>query len=148
MRNIVIGVVVVLASAGSAYFWFASQSEMSLSDDVAVHALVVELAAPVKTQLRESSSGNPIGYNPGMVSVTLTLRFANEDALDKARSEMRQLRRGYSNAIGAYLSKGEVTDNRDADIRALVAAETGKMLDAGSVIDFDVDGQFDEPVAN
>jgi multidrug resistance efflux pump len=148
MRNVVIGAVFVLVFAGGAYFWSANQNEMSTGEDAAVHALVVELAAPVKTQLRQSSTGNPIGYNPGMVSVTLTLRFSNSDALDKARAEMRQLRRGYSNAIGAYLSKREATDSRDAEVRAVVASETKKMLGAGTVIDFDVDGQFDKPAAN
>ena len=83
-----------------------------------------------------------------MVSVTLTLRFDNADALDKARGEIRQLRRGYSNAIGAYLAKGEPTESRDADIRTVVATASAKLLGTGSVIDFDVDAQFEQPAAN
>ena len=52
MKNIVIGAVAVLAIAGGAYFWFGNQNEMSMSDDVAVHALVVEVAVPVRTQTK------------------------------------------------------------------------------------------------
>ena len=148
MKNIVIGTVVVLAIAGGAYYWFGNQNEISMSDDVAVHAFVVEVAVPVRTQLKKSTTGNPIGYNPGMVSVTLTLRFENADELNKARAEIRQLRRGYSNAIGAYLAKGEPAENRDADIRTIVATASAKLLGTGSVIDFDVEVQFEKSAKN
>ena len=101
MRSIVIGAVVALAIAGGAYLWLDNKGGTSHGEDAAVdkHSLVVELAAPVKTKLEKTSTGNPIGYNPKMVSVTVTLRFADEAALGKARGEIRQLRRAYSNAI-------------------------------------------------
>ncbi len=146
MRSIVIGAVVALAIAGGAYLWLDNKGGTSHGEDAAVdkHSLVVELAAPVKTKLEKTSTGNPIGYNPKMVSVTVTLRFADEAALGKVRAEIRQLRRAYSNAIGTYLSNSEAAEDVDAAVRSQVATATEKMLGAGVVVGFDVEGQFDE----
>ena len=151
MRNIVIGVVVAVAIAGGVYVWLGDQGAGSQGENtnIDIHPLVVELVAPVKTKLKKSSTGNPIGYNPKMVSVTVTLRFTDEEAMERARGEMKQLRRAYGNTIGKYLTNREksATDDISATIRARVAKTTDELFGAGVVAAFDVEGQFDEPTA-
>ena len=104
--------------------------------------MTIELAAPVKTKLKKTSDGNPVGYNPKMVSVTVTLNFEGPDKLTKAQGEIRTLRRAYSNAIGSYLSKTETTNNIELDVREIVSAASEKILGIGIVAGFDVEGKF------
>lgn len=148
MRNLIFLVVFTVAIASGIYAWinYPFGNAPGEGAEAAVHSLVVELAAPVKTKLKKTGTGNPVGYNPKMVSFTVTLRFDNEDAMAKASGEIRQLRRAYSNTIGTYLSNRENADDADTAIRTRIAAATEKLLGTGVVTAFDVEGQFDELV--
>ena len=147
MKPIAILAVVVMTITGGTYFWLGYQGGNSEVDDgqISVYPLIVNLVAPVKTKLEKTAAGNPVGYNPIMVSVTVTLKFTSEEAMKRARGEMKQLRRAYGNKIGKYLTHREktATDNIASTIRAHVAETTDKLLGAGTVIGFDVLGQFE-----
>ena len=149
MRNVAFGAVVALAIAGVAYFWFGNQGGKSSGEDaeVAVHSLVVELAVPLRKKIAKTDAGHAIGDNPKMVSVRLTLRFANKEALNKARGKIRWLRRAYTNTISTYLSNRAKTDDVEAAVRTRVAKTTDELFGAGVVATFDVEGQFDGPAA-
>jgi hypothetical protein len=140
MKYSIIAAIFVIIFAGSAFVWLVNKDNEG--EDVSTYSLTIELAAPVKTKLKKTSDGNPVGYNPKMVSVTVTLNFEGPDKLTKAQGEIRTLRRAYSNAIGSYLSKTETTNNIELDVREIVSAASEKILGIGIVAGFDVEGKF------
>lgn len=142
MRYSIIGSILAIIIAGGAFVWLINKDGEGVVSPI--HSLIVELAVPVKTKLKKTSDGNPVGYNPKMVSVTVTLRFEGQDNLNKATGEIRRLRRAYSNAIGGYLSKSEKTNNIDKSIRQIVATTSETILGAGVVIGIEVEGKFSE----
>ena len=146
MKFSIIGVVLVLIIAGGAIVWVNNKSgdETREVAGVANHSFVVELVAPVSQKTAKSSTGDPVVATTKMVSVKVTLQFANEAARNDVSGKTKQLRRGYANTIGRYLTNKEetATDDIAAVIRELVAKATDEMLGAGVVTEFQVEGQF------
>lgn len=146
MKYSIIVVVLVLVVVGGAIVLFNDQGGEAPDDGafVAGHSFVVELVAPVSMKTAKSSTGDPVVATTKMVSVKVTLQFANEDTRDEVSSETKHLRRGYANTIGSYLSNREetATDDIEAAIRERVAKATDEMLGAGVVTEFQVEGQF------
>ena len=146
MKFSIMGVVLVLIIAGGAIVWVNNKSgdETREGAGVANHSFVVELVAPVSQRTAKSSTGDPVVATTKMVSVKVTLQFANEAARNDVSGKTKQLRRGYANTIGRYLTNREetATDDIAAVIRELVAKATDEMLGAGVVTEFQVEGQF------
>ena len=148
MKYSFVGVVLVLLVAVGAIV-LVNDPDVDAPDDSAIAAtfpLVVVLLAPVQNIASTKGTGNPTIGTSKMVSVTLTLQFASEEAMNKAGSQMKQLRRAYGNYMGTYLSKREKTaiDDIDAAIKALVVKVSEELFGAGVVTAFDVEGQFNE----
>ena len=151
MRYTIIGAVLVLVIAGGVIFWFNDQGAEAPGEgaDMATHLLVVELVAPITRKTARSKTDDPVVAATKMVSVKVTLQFANEYARDKASGRTRQLRRGYANTVGIYLTNRAetATDDIEAAIRERVAKATLEMFGAGVVTEFEVEGQFGEQAA-
>ena len=143
MRLVIIGAVLMLLIAGGAIVLVNNQGGETPGEgaEETAHSLVVELVAPVTKETGQD-------VMPKMVSVKLTLRFANEDLLNKARGEIRRLRRAYTETIGTYLSNREKTADVEAEIRARVAKKSEELFGTGVVTAFEVEGQFGEQAAN
>ena len=151
MRYSIIGAVLVLVIAGVVIVWVNDQGAVAPGEgaDVATHLLVVELVAPITRKTARSITDDPVVAATKMVSVKVTLQFANEHARNKASGRTRQLRRGYASTVGIYLTNRAetATDDIEASIRERVAKATLEMFGAGVVTDFQVEGQFGGPTA-
>lgn len=152
MRFTIVGTVLVFLVAGAALVLVSNQDVAPPGDtvDKSTHPLTVELVAAVQNKASTQGTGNPTIGTSKMVSVRVILEFADADAMNQARGDMKRMRRAYGGTIGSYLSNREktATDDVESAVRARVAKTTDELFGVGVVTAFEVEGQFGEQAAN